>query len=108
MPFRELKIDKMFVDNCDTDRDNRIVMINTIELAQVGIVRGGRGHRNPGSIRHAQRSKLQFWPGVFVFEAFSKGRFQALVRVAVGLRGKSRQRPSPLYMKRRRVKEGVS
>ena len=88
MPFRELKIDKMLVDNCDTDRDNRIVMINTIELAQVGIARGGRGHRNPGSIRHVQRSKLQFWPGVFVFEAFAKGRFQALVRVAVGLRGK--------------------
>jgi len=33
LPFRELKIDKMFVDTCDTDRENRIIVSNTMELA---------------------------------------------------------------------------
>ena len=34
MPFRELKIDKIFVDRCDTDRDSQIITMNTIELAK--------------------------------------------------------------------------
>jgi len=33
IPFRELKIDKMFVETCDTDRENRIIVSNTVNLA---------------------------------------------------------------------------
>ena len=34
MPFRELKIDKVFVDRCDADRDGEVIMMNMIELAK--------------------------------------------------------------------------
>jgi EAL domain-containing protein (putative c-di-GMP-specific phosphodiesterase class I) len=34
MPFRELKIDRVFVDRCDTDRDSENIVMNTIELAK--------------------------------------------------------------------------
>jgi len=33
IPFRELKIDKMFIDTCDTDRENRVIVSNTMDLA---------------------------------------------------------------------------
>ncbi len=33
IPFRELKIDKMFIDTCDTDRENRVIVSNTMHLA---------------------------------------------------------------------------
>lgn len=33
IPFRELKIDKIFIDACDTDRDSRLIVSNTMNLA---------------------------------------------------------------------------
>lgn len=44
IPFSELKIDKMFVGACDTDSECRVIVANTIELAEelgLGIVAEG-------------------------------------------------------------------
>jgi diguanylate cyclase (GGDEF)-like protein len=78
IPFRELKIDKMFVETCDTDRENQIIVSNTLDLAHsLGLTVVAEGVETEAQLAVLEKLKCDHVQGFYFTKPLPAHEFEA-------------------------------